>query len=404
MSGTMIEPRETTAEPVHTPAPRKVIKVVHICNFYDGIETTLGPKVFALDRYDDMDVTMISPPGGKRQGAELPIRYIPAEIPRSIRPWRDLRSALRLARIFRRERFDIVHTHTAKAGAIGTLAAWLAGVPLIYHTYHGLPFYDGQPARQYRFYRLFEKAACLMRRHIFSQNRRDMVECLKLIGDPTRVHFEGNGVVPEKVRAIAERDRAGGEAWFQGTGARLLLVSRLEPVKHIDDFVRCVKQLRDDGVDLCCVVAGGGPQKEEIEALIAELGLEGVIRLTGYILNAPAAMAACDIAVLTSEKEGIPRSLMESMALGKPAVATDVLGTQELVVDGETGYLTPLGDVAAMSRRIRELIEDPELRQRFGAAGKARVEKEFNDHRIAEFLHEFYLRDFTAINAETAQP
>jgi glycosyltransferase involved in cell wall biosynthesis len=402
----MIEPRETTAEPVPTPppVPKRVIKVVHIGNLYDGIVTTLGPKIFALDRYDDMDVTIITPPGGKRQGAKFPIRYIPAEIPRTIRPWADLRSALRLARIFRQERFDIVHTHGAKAGAIGTPAAWLAGVPLIYHTYHGLPFYDGQPARQYRFYRFFEKVAGLVRRHIFSQNRRDMADCLTLIGDPERVHFEGNGVVPEQVRANAERDRAAGEAWFQGTGARLLLVSRLEPVKHVGDFVRCVKQLRDEGVDVCCVVAGEGAQRKEIEAQIAELGLEGVIRLGGYILEAHALMAACDIAVLTSEKEGIPRALMEAMALGKPAVATDVLGTQELVVDGETGYLTPLGDVAAMSRRIRELIEDPELRQRFGAAGKARVEKEFNDHRIAEFLHEFYQRDFTAINAETAQP
>lgn len=394
-----MKPRETTDGSLQTdsPLPKRVIKVAHIGNLYDGIETTLGPKIFALDRYDELEVTIITPPGGRREGRKLPIGFIPADIPRTIQPWRDLRSALRLARIFRRERFDIVHTHTAKGGAIGTFAAWLARVPLIYHTYHGLPFYEGQPAWRYHFYRFLEKLLCLMRDDVFSQNRRDYLQCPALIGDPKRAHFEGNGVDPEQVRANAERDRAKGEAWFRGGGTRLLLVSRLEPVKRIGNFVRCVKRLHDEGIELSCVVAGEGFLKDEIDSLIAELGLQDVIRMGGYILEAHGLMAACDIAVLTSEKEGVPRALIESMALGKPCVATDVLGTQELVVDGETGYLTPLDDIEAMSRRIRELVEDPELRERLGAAGRARVEAEFNDLRIAEFLHDFYLREFAAI-------
>jgi len=395
------ESREGTATPA--PVPNRVIRVAHVHNVFDGIETTLGPKIFALAGYDDLDVAIVAPPSGKRVGTKLPIRHIPAEIPRAIRPWTDLWSALRLARVFRREGFDIVHTHTAKAGAIGAFAAWLARVPLIYHTYHGLPFYDGQPARQYHLYRFLERVACLMRRHIFSQNRRDMTACLPLIRDPRRVHFEGNGVVPEQIRANAERDKAAGEKWFQGTGTRLLVVARLEPVKRIHDFIRCVGQLRRAGIDLYCVVAGDGFQKAELQAHIEELGLRDVIHLGGYILEAHGLAAACDIAVLPSEKEGIPRALMEAMALGKPVVATNVLGTQELVVDGVTGYLTPLGDVAAMAGRIRELIENPGLCETFGRAGAERIEKEFNDHRIAEFLHDFYLRDFATLNAATAR-
>jgi len=385
------------------PASSRVIRVAHVHNVFDGIETTLGPKIFALGRYDDLDVTIVAPADGKRTRTKLPIRHIPAEIPRTIRPWLDLWSALRLARVFKRERFDIVHTHTAKAGAIGAFAAWLARVPLIYHTYHGLPFYEGQPASQYRLYRFLEKTACLMRRHIFSQNRRDMAACSKLIRDPQRVHFEGNGVVAEEIRASAERDRAAGEAWFRRPGTRLVLVARLEPVKRVDDLVRCVRQLTGEGLDLCCVIAGDGFQKAELQALIDESGLQDVILLGGYVLEVHALIAACDIAILTSEKEGIPRALMEAMALGKPVVATDVLGTQELVVDGVTGYLTPLGDVPAMARRIRELIENPEMRETFGRAGRERIDTEFNDHRIAEFLHEFYLQDFASLNAASAR-
>lgn len=402
MSEIIAEARKEAAGP--PPAPGRVIRVAHVSNVYDSIETMLGPKLFALDRHDDLEVTIIAAPEGRRKGTKLPIRYIPAEIPRTIRPWTDLRSALRLAHVFRQEGFDIVHTHTAKAGAIGTLAAWLARVPLVYHTFHGLPFYDGQPARQYHLYRFFEKIACRMRRHVFSQNRRDMTECLKLVRDPARVHFEGNGVVPEQIRANAERDRAAGEAWFRGNGTRLLVVARLEPVKRVDDFIRCVRQLRGEGLELCCVIGGDGFQRDELQARIADFGLQDIVTLGGYILEIHALTAACDIAVLPSEKEGIPRGLMEAMALGKPVVATDVLGTQELVVDGVTGYLTPLGDIAAMSRRIRELIENPELRKRFGQAGRDRIEKEFNDQRIAEYLHDFYLRDFAALNAKTARP
>lgn len=402
MTAIAAQSRETFDKPA--PAPKRVIRIAHVHNVYDGIETTIGPKIFALARYDDLDVTIVAPSDGKRKGAKLPIRHIPADIPRTIRPWADLRSALRLARVFRKERFDIVHTHTAKAGAIGAFAAWLARVPLIYHTYHGLPFYDGQPSRQYRLYRLLEKVACLMRRHIFSQNRRDMIQCIKLIRDPARVHFEGNGVVPEQIRANAERDRETGDKWFQGTGTRLVVVARLEPVKRIGDFVRCVAQLRHEGFDLRCVVAGDGFQRDELQALIAEQGLQDTILLGGYILEVHALIGACDIAVLTSEKEGIPRALMEAMALGKPVVGTDVLGTQELVVDGVTGYLTPLGDVPAMAGRIRELIENPELRETFGKAGRERIDKEFNDHRIAEFLHDFYLRDFAVLSGVTVRP
>jgi glycosyltransferase involved in cell wall biosynthesis len=97
------------------------------------------------------------------------------------------------------------------------------------------------------------------------------------------------------------------------------------------------------------------------------------------------------VAVLTSEKEGIPRSLIEAMALSKPVVATDVLGTQELVADGETGFLTPFGDPEALAAKVRLLSDDPGLRQRMGDAGRARVEEDFNDVKIAAFLREFYI-------------
>lgn len=99
---------------------------------------------------------------------------------------------------------------------------------------------------------------------------------------------------------------------------------------------------------------------------------------------------ASDIVILCSEKEGIPRAIMEAMALKKPVVATDVLGTQELIVNSQTGFLVALGDTNAMAEKVKLLAEDLSLREKMGSCGLKRVADEFNDIKIAESLHRFY--------------
>lgn len=383
--------------PPNGPRARRILKVAHLDNTYQGLYTGLGVKLETLQGFDDLDVVVIAPPGTPKPGEELPVPHFPVPIARTIRPLQDLRSIWRIYRICRRERFDIVHGHTAKAGVAGTIAAWLAGVPIIYQTYHGLPFYEGQSPLLNAFYRGLEWCACRLRRHVFSQNRRDLAECVKLMGDPRRVHFEGNGVHPERVRRQAQEHRAAGEAYFKSPGLRLLTASRLEAVKRPLDLVECVARLRDRGLQVCCVMAGSGPLHDAVQNRIAELELSDRIHLPGFVQHSHALIAACDIYMLTSEKEGIPRSVMEAMALAKPVVATDVLGTQEVVANGESGFLVPLGDVNALADRVAALAGDPDLRQRMGRAGAGRVETEFNDLRVARFLHDFYVRDFETL-------
>lgn len=368
-----------------------MIRVAHVITIYRGAVGILESKLVALDACGDLDVTVITAP--PPEYPELPaarVRQISIPMVRPIRPWADLRSIWALYRILRKERFDIVHTHSSKAGIVGALAAWPARVPIIYHTYHGLPFFEGQNRVAHFVYRLLEWLACRLRDEVFSQNRRDMPACVRLMGDERRVHFEGNGVDPDEVRRRAEQDRERADADYPAGKFRLLLVSRLESVKRVGDFLAACEILVREGVDVSAVVAGYGPLKEALEREIDERGLRERVRLLGWVPHVAALLAASDVVLLTSEKEGIPRSLIEAMALNKPVVATDVLGTQELVVDGETGYLTPLGDTQALVERMRRLAQDAELRARFGRAGAARVEEHFHDGKIAAFLHEKY--------------
>jgi len=372
-------------------APVRPLRIAHIVTIYRGVVGILEAKLLALDAYDDLEVTALTAP--KPDYPPLPdprVRHLSFPLVRPIRPWTDLRSTWALYRILRRERFDVVHTHSAKAGMVGALAAWLARVPLSVHTYHGLPFFDGQPKWPYRVFRCLEWLACRLRHHVFSQNRRDMPACVELMGSAERVSYEGNGVNTADVRAAAEREARRAQEDFPPGRVKLVMISRLEPVKRVGDFLRACERLQRDGVDFAAVIAGYGPLRPRLEAEIVERGLAARVRLLGWAAHAAALLAAADVVVLTSEKEGIPRSLIEAMALGRPVVATNVLGTQELVEDGGTGWLVPLGDTVALAEKIKQLAADAGLRQRFGEAGRRRVEEHFNDLKIAAALREFY--------------
>jgi len=371
-----------------------LIKIAHILTAYRGSANFLEAKLKALQSYGDFDIALIVPP--PENGLEMPpstIRELIVPMVRPIRPLADLRTVWKLYQLIRREKFDIVHTHSSKPGVVGTIAAWMAGVPVILHTYHGLPFFEGQNRIRYHEYRMFEIIACKFRHHAFSQNYQDIPECIKMMGSAEKVSYEGNGVNVDEVRTKARQNTERAESDFPPGDVRIALVSRLEPVKRIGDFLKACALLVKDGVQISAIIAGHGLLEPSLRKELNNLGLTERVRMLGWAPHALSLMALSNIVVLTSEKEGIPRSLMEAMALGKPVVATDVPGTQELVVNNETGLLTPLGDPQALADKIKLLSSNPELCQRFGKTAKARVEKHFNDLKIAAFLRDFYLKN-----------
>lgn len=149
--------------------------------------------------------------------------------------------------------------------------------------------------------------------------------------------------------------------------------------------------LKDHGVKSSCVVAGTGFLEQQLKTQLQEMELEDCVNMVGFSDCPHGLIAASDIVVLCSEKEGIPRAVMEAMALQKPVVATDVEGSKELIIDGQTGFLVSLGDIDAMAEKVKLLAEKPELRKELGVSGLARVDEHFNDIKVVGFLHEFYI-------------
>ena len=367
-----------------------MLKIAHIVTAYSSAITILDSKLRALNAKSGLDVCVISSPADNREKKQPAVRHISVNMVRRIKPLADLKSIWQLYKVIRREKYDIVHSHTAKAGFIAAIAAKPAQVPLVLHTYHGLPFYQGQSRIAYIIYRFLEKVACRFRDCVFTQNKHDIPECIKLMGSEDRVLFEGNGVDVELVTKSASEQLQEAMKDYTAVGLKLALLSRLEPVKRVDDFFKVVEKLKQKGVEVSCVVAGTGFLEKQLKSKLVEMGLDDCVNMVGFTDHPHGLIAASDIVILCSEKEGIPRTIMEAMALQKPVVAMDVTGTQELVINGETGFLTPLGDIGAMVDKIKHLYTHPELRKRMGAAGMRRARQHFNDCKIATFLHDFY--------------
>jgi len=329
------------------------------------------------------------------EGLGVPVVTI-NQLHREISPLRDAVAVLRLARLIRARRPHILHTHTAKAGAIGRLAAVLAGParpPIIVHTFHGhvLRGYFG-PVRAAGF-RLLER--WLARR----------ATALVAVSPQVRDDLVSLGVAPAEsfviVRlgiALEERvslDSAGRERMraLLGIAPQRFVVGwigRMTGVKRTDDILLALRGLRDRGVDACLLMVGDGPDRDQTERRAKELGVVRECFFLGYQDDVTGFLAAFDAFVLPSGNEGTPVSAIEALGAGRPVVATRVGGVPDVVRDGVDGYLVEAGDVAGLAEALARLAADPELRDRMGAAGRERVLPRYAVERLIDDVDRLY--------------
>jgi glycosyltransferase involved in cell wall biosynthesis len=327
------------------------------------------------------------------------------ELHREISPLRDAVAIVRLARLIRRVRPHILHTHTAKAGAVGRLAALLAGdarPAIVVHTFHGhvlRGYFD--PLRTAGF-RLLErwlatKTTALVA--VSPQVRDDLVS----LGVAPRERFVvvRLGIELEQ-RVAAERDGRGESRRVLGIGPDRFAVGwigRMTGVKRTDDVLRAFRRLRDRGVDACLCMIGDGPDRPAVERRAHELGLMRDTLFLGYQEEVAPFYAAFDAMILPSINEGTPVSAIEALAAGRPVVATRVGGVPDVVRDGEDGFLVEPGDVDALADRLARLAAEPELRERLGAAGRARVVPRYSVERLVDDIDLLYRSLLSAARA-----
>jgi glycosyltransferase involved in cell wall biosynthesis len=326
------------------------------------------------------------------------------QLGREISPVRDLLATLRLARVIRRERPQILHTHTAKAGTVGRLAALLAGrhrPPVVVHTFHGhvLRGYFG-PVRSRVFLALERWLAATS-------------TALIAVGPQVRDDLVALGVAPaerftvirlgieleERVRP-SEDGRAETRRYLGVPTDRFVVgwVGRMTAVKRTEDVLEAFKRLRDNGVDACLCMVGDGPERPQLERRASELGVIRDTLFLGYQEDVSQYYAAFDALVLPSANEGTPVSVIEALAAETPVVATRVGGVPDVVRDGEEGFLVDTGDTGGLAERLTRLAGDPGLRGRLGRSGRERVLSRYAVARLLDDVDRLY-RELLATNA-----
>ncbi|WP_336001806.1 glycosyltransferase family 4 protein [Halorientalis halophila] len=272
-----------------------------------------------------------------------------------------------VARYLRRERIDLLHTHSTEAGIIGRFAARLADTPVVIHEIHGDPIAaDRNPLLNAAILRLERLAATDCTALIVKSEHIRQTYIDRGIGTPEQYHTIYHGVELDRFRsAIPVRE---------SDVPTLLFVGRLADGKGLLDLLDAVDRLRSDA-EFELLVAGDGPLADDLADRVESRGLDAVVELLGYRDDVPELMASSEALVLPSYREGTPRVITEALAAGTPVVATDIAGIPEQVEDGATGYLVTPGDVAALTDRLRRLLTDGETRRTMGDRAARSVEK-----------------------------
>jgi len=382
------------------------VALVHLTTVPMTLRCLSGQPGFMRD--SGFEVHVLSSPGEELDKFALREGAAPHAVPmlRRITPLRDIVSVVRIWRILREVRAQIVDAHTPKAGLLGMLAAWLAGVPVrIYHM-HGLPFVTRSGIGRWLL-RWTETVASLLSHRVLcvSHSVRD-VAIAEGICPPAkiRVLLDGsiNGVdamgrfKPEKGDGIVRR---ASRAKFGIAEDSLVLgfVGRVVREKGIVELVTAWGALRSEFPNLHLVVVGPfeaeDPLPEQIERVLKS---DRRIHLVGLDWNTPPLYSAMDLVVLPTYREGFGVVPIEAAAMALPVVATRVPGCLDGVVDGATGTLVPPRDADSLAQAIRNYLRDPSLRRAHGAAGRARVLQKFRREALWSAIRDEYQSLMTA--------
>lgn len=360
------------------------LKVVHIVTRLDlgGAQQNTLHTVRSLDA-SRFEPILLCGEGGYldaevRREAGLRTIFLESLV-REVSPMRDLLALLEMRRIFAAERPDIVHTHSSKAGILGRLAAALAGVPAIVHTYHGFGFHDRQNAAVRTLYVLLERLCALVTTRLIFVSHANQGYAVR-----HRIRGASEGVVirsgvrlrdlPARVDAAALKTSAG----IGRLSPVVVSIGNLKPQKNAGDLVAAAAKAAQRVPDAHFVFLGEGPQRRQMEAKVLALGLGGRFHFLGWRRDGAQWLAAADVYALTSLWEGLPRALVEAMKTGLPSVCYATDGVQDILKDGVNGFLVEPGDVDAFAERLVRILTDESLRRRLGAAAAASIGPEFD--------------------------
>jgi len=367
-----------------------------------GAQENTVASVLGLREKPGIAVELISGPThgpeGTLEGVFKPFPGLLTVIPslvRPVHPWADFLACRALTRHFRRQRPDVVHTHSGKAGILGRIAAARAGVPLVVHTIHGPSFGTFQGALANAVFTAAERRAARVTNHFVVVARAMAEQYLGAgIGTPEAYSLIPSGFPLDPFLQARNDPALRLRLGLQPEDFVVGKIARLFKLKGHDDLFAAAPGLVRRNPRIKFLLVGDGEWRERFEALARSLGLERHVVFTGLVPPAeiPALVGIMDALVHLSTREGLPRALPQALAAARPVVAYDCDGAREICLEGETGFLVQPGDVARLTDRLLELAGDPGLRERLGRRGQEIVRHRFSVTGMVDALHALYLR------------
>ena len=380
------------------------MRVTHIITrlVVGGAQENTVASVLGLRQKPGVEVRLISGPTTGPEGSLEPlVAGIPGlltivpELIRPVHPLKDWLALRRLEKVVYEQKPDIVHTHSGKAGILGRLAARRAGVPVILHHIHGPSFGPFQAAPANWVFTAAERHAARVTTHfICSAQAMTRLYLAAGIGRPemfTRI-FSGFTVEPflNAANDPALRRRLG----FDETHFVIGKIARLFKLKGHADLLAAFRMILPQIPQARLLLVGDGALRREIEAQARAPELAGKVVFTGLVPpgEVPRYVGIMDCLAHLSSREALSRALPQALAAGKPVVAYDFDGADEVCLENETGFLVRTGDVATVARRLRQLAGDAALRERLGRRGRQFVCENFPVEKMVDTIHSLHLK------------
>ena len=364
---------------------------LHTCKKLSGkYETILVHGPSYESRMTDLEKRIIE--DGVEAANAQGVKVIPLpSMVRSIRPLKDFRALLSLVWLIFKEKPDIVHTHSSKAGILGRLAAKIAGVPYIIHTPHGHVFYGHFGILASKLFLWIERIFSKFTDRMVALTNGEKNDYLKLsVCPPDKVFKIHSGVdLKQFMQPNGDRVEKRRSLGLDQNSTVIGFVGWLLPIKGPAYLLKAMAHIWPDYPTVSLVMVGKGKLDVDLRAQALKMNANGKIKFLGWREDIHEIMPVFDLLVLPSLNEGMGRVLVEAMAAGKPVVASEVGGIPDLVRHGETGYLVRPADEKALANGIKKLLNDPERAQQMGQRGKEYC-RQFSLEAMIEKLDDLY--------------
>jgi len=314
------------------------------------------------------------------------------DLQREIHPWKDIMAFIQLYHFIKKRRFDIVHTHTSKAGILGRFAARCAGVPVVIHTPHGHVFYGYFSKALTTVFIWVERTTARITDKIITLTDRGKEEHLEFKIGPTdkfvRI-YSGIDLSP-KLKSSDLKHQLKKQWEINGGNFIFGCVGRLDPIKGTTYLIDAMAQVVKKHPKTRLLLVGDGSQKEKLQEQCRALGLLDLVKFTGFQKDPASFIEIMDVFVLASLNEGMGRVILEAMVYGKPIIATKVGGVPELVHEGKNGLLVPPQNADALSAAMIKLVEHQELREEMSKQSKTIVGAQFDLDKMVKDIEGLY--------------